>query len=194
MKVVYLKATNSKGYLKIGVEADNKTSAYYLSERVYHALSSPMRGDNLTRDTLSKIIDEDMRYRATRSALGSLSLCDSSKEALCSKLLKKGYNRKIAESVVNYMCSLGYIDEERQMEKLIVSFCENNNFGRQKIFAKLRAKGYPAGEISKKINSLLREGSIDFEKAKARLLGKYPPDLSSEEKRKILYKNGFTNV
>ena len=166
---------------------------YTLREREYRECGSPMRGDNLTRDTVSMMKKYDECYRATLFALRSLSLCDSSATHLLRKLLARGISAEIAKSTVDEMRSLGYIDEARQLEKIITDLVNKSNMGRYKITSRLMAKGYSAREINRAISELSARGEIDFSLAEERLLNKYP-ELSSDEKRKILYKNGYTNA
>ncbi len=193
MRVVYIKDSASKGYLRLGAEVDGEVRSYTVSKAEYDSLNSLSKGDNVTRDTLSFIEECDMRYRATRSALGSLSLCDSSKSALYRKLVMKGYDKKISAEVVDYMCALGYIDEDRQIERLVSSLVNQSNLGRSKVVQKLIAKGYKSQSITKVINRLAESGEIDFSAARERLLEKHS-EKDENEKKKLLYKNGFINA
>ena len=194
MKVVYLKKSSSKGYLRLGVEVDGDARSYTLSEREYRELSSLKCGDNLTRVELSALEECDMRYRALRFALSSLSLCDSSKRNLYMKLTARKISKEIAALTVNEVVRLGYLNEERQIENIAISLNEREKMGRYKITRRLLSKGYSQGDINRAICRLISEEKIDFEATRAELLAKYPDDLSDEEKRKILYKNGYVNV
>lgn len=132
-----------------------------------------------------------MRDRARKFALSSLSRYDSSKKALYEKLIARGFDKESAADAVDYVVSFGYIDEKRQIEKISLDLYNRQNFGKRKIFSRLVNKGYSPSDVSSVISSLVRDGEIDFEIAKERLLCKYPSELSPDEKRKILFKNGF---
>ena len=194
MKVVYLKKSSSKGYLRVGVEVDGEICPYTVSEREYADLSSPKCGDNLTRAEIYLLAECDMRYRALRFALSSLALCDSSKRNLYMKLTARKISKEIAASTVDEVVRLGYLNEERQIENIALSLNNREKMGRYKIARRLLSKGYSQSDINKTISRLITEGKIDFEFTKQELLSKYPENLSDEEKRKILYKNGYLNV
>ena len=134
------------------------------------------------------------RDRACKFALSSLSHSDSSKKALYNKLILKGFSKEDAAFAIEYVTSYGYVDEKRQIERIATDLCERQNIGKKKIFARLLSKGYRQSDVSEVISSLVRDGRINFELARARLLQKYPSDITEEQRKKILFKNGYTDV
>jgi regulatory protein len=137
---------------------------------------------------------EILKDKACKFALSSLSRSDSSKKALYKKLLLRGFDEEIAEFALNYVNSFGYINERAQIERIATDMCLRHNAGERKIFLRLLSKGYDKADIKTVICELCEKGILDFSLAKERLLSKYGENISGEEIKKILYKNGFTNV
>ena len=90
------------------------------------------------------------------------------------------------------MTSLGYIDEKRQLERLISEYANRKLLGPRKITPRLLAKGYNIGDIKEVYLRLSRSGEIDIEENKERLLEKHlGSGRDSEEVRRILFKYGY---
>ena len=89
------------------------------------------------------------------------------------------------------MVGRGYIDEHRQLKRLVEREACVNLLGRERIFAKLISKGYKSEDVSAVIDELISSGEIDFEASKKKLINKkLPENASGEEIRKLLYKYG----
>lgn len=138
--------------------------------------------------------NNDLKDRACKFALSSLSHSDSSKKALYKKLILRGFDSEAANAALDYVISFGYINEKEQIKRIAVDMCTRHNVGKRKIYLRLLSKGYTDSDIKSVLSELMENGSLDFDLARERLLSKYPDDISGEEKHKILYKNGFTNV
>lgn len=192
MTVIYIRPGGSKGYLRVGVEEDGEKYDFTVSESEYREAGSPLTRDNLTRDAFDILQYADMRYKAKLKALRILSYGDNSEGMLKRKLCMAGIKRDIAEDTVRECVRLGYINSDRQLEKLIINEVNIRNHGPRKIIPRLIAKGYARSDIEKAIGDLLDGGSIDFDEAKARLISKLPCGSSDEEIKKTLYKNGHT--
>ena len=93
------------------------------------------------------------------------------------------------------MIGLGYINETRQLERLIENEANVKLLGRRKIFEKLISKGYKKGEIELVLEELISQGIVDFEKSGQKLIEKKIHAAASEEEiRSLLYKNGYTDT
>ena len=90
------------------------------------------------------------------------------------------------------MLSVGYINERRQLERLILSEANLKLRGPAKISAHLASKGYSSRDIREVLTSLCESGEIDF-KANAKKLveKKLPEDSGEDEKKSFLYRNGY---
>ena len=187
LKVAYIRPSNTKGYLRIGISRDAGDLSLTVSEREYSEAGSPLIRDALDEYALSVLLLSDERYRARSKALRVLSYGDNSEGVLMRKLAMAGISRDIAEETVREMVSRGYVNSHRQLEKLITNEVNLKNSGPLKLIPKLISKGYKKSEITEVIEELESSGEIDFDAARERLLRGVP----TEDAKKILYKNGF---
>lgn len=191
MTVIYIRAGGSKGYLRVGVSEDGEKYSFTVSESEYREAGSPLTRDNLTREAFNILQYADMRYKAKLKALRILSYGDNSEGMLKRKLCISGIKREIAEETVCECVRLGYINADRQLERLIINEVNIRCYGMGKILPKLISKGYMRSDIERVAGGLSERGEIDFDEAKARLISKLPEDASDEEIKKALYKNGY---
>ena len=192
MKVTYVRAAKTKGFLNLGIETEEGVVKFSLSERDYSRLGAPLSGDVLTDDVYEELMLLDMRYKAKRRALNILSYGDNSERALTMKLIRAGVKSDIARDVTEEMVRLGYVNKSRQLEKLIINEVNLRNTGPCKLIPKLIAKGYSHSDIEAKIDELSELGEISFDQAKKRLIERLPEGADAEEIRKTLYKNGYS--
>lgn len=188
MKVIYIRPSGTKGYLRVGISEEDGTLSFTVSEREYADAGSLLVGDAVDEDAFATIKIADERYRATSKALRVLSYGDNSEGMLMRKLLSSGISRAVCGEVICEMVRLGYINSKRQLEKLISYEVNVKNTGQMKLIPKLVAKGYKKKEVEEVIDDLLMRCEISFDEAKERLLYGAPED----EIKKILYKNGHT--
>ena len=192
MKVIFVRAARSKGYIRIGISDGEEKYDLTVLESDYREAGSPVCKDGVDADTLTLLVDSDMHYRAQLYALRILSYADNNKKTLFRKLIARGIRSDIAETVVCDVVSRGYIDEKRQISIIITEEVNKKLTGPHKLRPKLISKGYAAADISSEIARLLRSGEIDFERSKCLLIEKKLPDGASEEEiKKLLYKNGY---
>ena len=112
---------------------------------------------------------------------------------LYAKLCRAGFRRDIAETVLQEMVECGYINERRQLERLILDEANRKLRGPLRIIPALATKGYATSDIREVMAGLVDSGEIDFDLNARRLLDKKLPSdgFDSEEAKKILYKNGY---
>ena len=190
MKVIYIRDSSSRGYLRIGLSDGEKKLEYTVSEKQYRELGSPLTGDEYS--DLEALCECDMRYRAKLYALRILSFGDNSELALKRKLIARSISPKIAAQTAAEMVGLGYVDEHRQLERLIESETNQRLIGREKLFPKLISKGFSRDKIESVLDELISHGIVDFEKNKRILIEKkLGPSASEEEVRVLLYKFGY---
>ena len=187
MKIIYIRASNAKGYVRIGLTDGEQSVAFTVSKREYSEAGSLSLGDEADADTLALLKLADERYRAKAKALRVLSYADNSEGMLLRKLRLSGISRAVADEVICEMVSLGYINSRRQLEQLVKAEVNKKNTGPKKLIPKLVSKGYNKSEIREVIDNLIIRGEIDFDAARERLLQGVPED----EVGKILYKNGY---
>ena len=193
VKLIYVRAARSRGYITLGISdgEDNKT-AYTVSEADYASIGMPLVGAELDGGALEVISESDGRYRATLYALRILSYGDNTAKKLYTKLISRGIAKDIASEVVEEMMSRGYIDERRQLSRLIEKEANVSLSGPMKIRAKLISAGFSSSDIDDVTDTLLREGVIDFSRSAELLIEKkLTRGATDEEKKKLLYKNGY---
>lgn len=190
MRLKHFKNSNAKGYLVLTVEDDGADERFCISERQYADIGSPLIGDELTDEVFRSIASLDETNRAMKKALGILSFGDNSRKNLFIKLRRAGFSSKISEKVSGEMIALGYINEERQLRRIIENEVNSRLTGPRKFTKKLYEKGYSVSKIIEITNELARSGEIDLDLSRKRLIEKYSP-LTEEETRALLYKQGF---
>ena len=140
---------------------------------------------------MEKIRKYDLEYRARKKALDLLSIADNNKKSLKMKLLRAGFDKELAEKVTEEMSARGYINEDRQLKRLILSEAGKKR-GPKRILSFLSSKGYSIDAIKKNIASLTDSGELDFSKIKEELiLSAKEKGQSNDDIKKLLYKQGF---
>ena len=178
--------------LLLGLVEEGEFAGYTVTADVYAELGCPEAGDDLDSDAVAEIKYADELYRARKKALSILAFADNNRRTLSSKLSRAGFGREIVEIVVNEMLERGYINERRQLERLILDEANRKLRGPLRIIPALAEKGYATSEIREVMSGLIDAGEIDFELNARRLLEKKLPDgFDDEEAKKILYRNGY---
>ena len=191
-RLVYIKENTSSKLLLLGILEAGERVRYTVTARDFAALGSPLRNTELDEPMLSAIKYSDEYVRAKRRALRLLALGDNSEKNLTLKLLRGGIRQEIAADVAREMVSLGYIDESRQLERLVAYEANAALRGPNKIIPKLVSRGYSAGEVRRVILELSESGEIDFSRSARELIKKkLPDDATREQRRALLYKNGY---
>jgi len=191
-RIVRIKADEKKGIYTLTF-SDGKSESYTVGARVYSELGGPCRGDLLSEEELA-VIKEEHAYRvAKKKALSILSCSDNNEKTVREKLVMRGVGREIAAEVAREMVSLGYIDEERQLERLVMLDANSKLFGEDRIIRHLASRGYSVKDVSETVNRLSECGEIDFSENRKRLLEKHPTS-DREEEKKLLYRYGYRTV
>ena len=170
---------------------DEKKQRYVISEGTYREIGCPLSGEEIDGERFSILSSEDEKRRALAKSLNVLSYADNNKRALTGKLMRAGFSRDAIEYAVTECVMRGYIDEDRQSERLVMKHYAEL-LGPYKIKAKLTARLYSPTLISKTIHALEERGEIDFKENRARLIReKLGEDASYDDKMKLLYKYGY---
>lgn len=178
--------------MRVGVADGEKKSSFVISEREYRESGEVRPRDEISDEMLEFFTKCDMRYKAKKRALNILSYGDNSERMLKRKLYTAGISRDIIDEVAEEMRSLGYINSERQISRLVINEVTLHSFGPGKIIPKLVSKGYDRSEVQRVISELVSRGEVDFSEARARLLrAKLSEDADDEERKKLLYKYGY---
>ena len=191
-RITYVKSGPAEGSLYIGISTDDKKEKLYISRTEYARCGAPEKGEELDEDTYYRMARYDEYHKAKKKAISILTYGDNNQKNLIRKLRIAGFAPDLAEMVCREMVSLGYINELDQLERLILSEANEKLQGPNKIFAKLTAKGYSSPDIRRVMNELVEREEINFKSNAYRLIEKkLPKDATPEEKKTLLYKNGY---
>ena len=176
--------------VKLRLADGEKIRSLTVSAEVYEAAEGRSDGE-LSEGSLAALLRDDELWRAEARALRLLEYADSSQAELKRKLLARGFCREAAEHAVMRMTELGYINEERRLRTLIINEANIKLRGPKRIYAKLAHAGYSRELILSLISELSESGEIDFQKNARRLIEKRGEGLSNDEKKRLLYTNGY---
>ena len=191
MKVIYIRDSKSKGYIRVGLGDGEEKLDFTVSESEYISLGSFLCGDDV--EDIEALRACDMRYRAKLYALRILSYGNNSASTLKRKLILKSISPGVAAEVCKEMIGLGYINEDAQLRSLIENEANFKLSGRRKIIPKLIAKGYKKENIELVLEDLISHGIVDFNENKRKLIEKkLTRGAGAAEKRKLLYSYGYS--
>ena len=179
-----------KGLLSLAIGGEESAN-YTVNSKVYLEIGSPSVGDILNDGQICLIKEYDEYFRAKKKALSILAYADNNRRNLAMKLQKAGFGRDLCDRVVCEMVSLGYIDEKRQLERLITVEANGKLRGPLRVIPSLVNKGYSSSDVRCVLRDLMESGEVDFKKNAKSLLDKKLPEADPEEKKKFLYKNGY---
>lgn len=185
-----IREVNDKGLLSLAIGGEESAN-YTVNAVLYAEIGSPSVGEALTDEQIYLIREYDEYFRAKKKALSILAYADNNRRNLALKLSKVGFSRELCDRVVAEMVSLGYIDEKRQLERLITVEANGKLRGPLRIIPALVNKGYSSSDIREVMHELTESGEVDFRRNAKILLDKKLPVADPEEKKKFLYKNGY---
>ena len=191
-RVTFVKSGPSEGSYFVGVDSDGAKEKFYISQTEYARCGAPVRGEEIDEDTYLRMARYHEYHRAKKKALSLLGYGDNNEKNLIRKLRVAGFAPDLARIVTEEMVNLGYIREDDQLRRLIAAEANGKLQGPNKIFQKLVAKGYSASDIRAVMEALVAEGEINFKSNAMRLIEKkLPADATRDEKKTLLYKNGY---
>lgn len=191
-KIISVKSKENKSlFVVLTTETNGVRQKYTISEGTYREIGCPLSGEVLNEDFIELVSFEDERRRALQKALNILAYADNNEKTLLRKLRLAGFSKESADFAKEECVRLGYIDEKRQIEHLILK-CASMLYGPHKIIAKLISRSYSASLSIKLIKELEARGEIDFAESKKILLEtKLDQNSTYEQKQKLLYKYGY---
>ena len=188
----YIKIIKEKHLLRLGISEGEECAAYTVTERAFCDIGKPSRGEELDGDTVGAIKLCDEYIRAKRKALSLLSYADNSERGLVLKLRRAGFAREISEEVSREMVSLGYINEDRSLERLLLSEANLKLRGPSKLIPCAVSRGYSPADAKRVLSRLVESGEVDLRRnADALVKRKLGDAPDPEERRALLYKNGY---
>ena len=188
----FVREAKDSHLLLLGIVEEGESARYTVNAAAFGEIGAPSVGDELDGEQMSVIRYTDELIRAKKKALAILSYADNNCRTLKMKLCRAGFSREIVDTVCSEMVERGYINERRQLERLVLDEANRKLRGPLRIIPALASKGYSSLEIREVISELVDSEEIDFGKNARVLLEKKLSDPTDEEEaKKILYKNGY---
>ena len=163
-RILFVKSNPEKKRVQLGLEEnDGEATVLKVRESTYTSFGSPERGSYVTDETLDALRYDDELLRAYKKAVGMLADSDKSRYEMAQKLRYLGYSKEIIDTVLGKCEEYGYLDEDRQLERLIERETNRKLRGRYYVKRKLMAKGYRSSAIDRITDLLVERGDIDFD-------------------------------
>lgn len=186
-----IRESKDKSLLSLCIVEGEEKLFYNVTKSVYAEIGSPCVGDGISDEDLCALEYADRLFQAEKKALAILAYADNNQRSLMQKLLRAGFDRDISRQVCERMVELGYINEKRQIERLILVEANSKLRGPGRIVPALVSKGYNSTDVISILRHLCEIGEVDLQENANRLLEKKNPDGDPEERKKILFKNGY---
>ena len=188
----FIREAKDSHLLLLGIAEEGESANYTVNAATYVEIGSPSVGEELDCSQMSAIRYTDQLIRCKKKALNILAYADNNRRNLAAKLVRAGFSREIVDTVCGEMIERGYVNEKRQLERIILDEANRKLRGPLKIIPHLVSKGYSSSEVREVLSELVESGEIDFKSnARALLVKKMPDGADEEEVKKILYKNGY---
>lgn len=142
------------------------------------------KGQEIDKDNLKSILDDDMYIKAKNKALNILSKADQSEKKIKEKL-SADFEESTIEKVLDFLRNNKFIDDKLLAQKIANTNINLNKCGKNKIKQNLYNKGINSDEISNVISNI--DSDVEFENAMYLAKKRYER-LKNEDKRKIYQK------
>ena len=187
MTVSFMRESARSGYTSLGVNVDGETKKYTVpSASVAHLV----RGCQLSEEEYLAVVNSDAVRRAMDKATSLLAASDKSRATLRMRLMASGFSRDVAEGAVTECVRQGYLDEDRQLCRLVLREATVSLRGPKYIVRKLASRGYSVSDIRRVIDELTEDGEVDFRECFSRLAERRGI-TEPEELRALAYKYGY---
>lgn len=189
-----IRPAKTRGALTLCLRAQADAPPLTLTVRrtFYESIGAPLAGAPIGQDTFIALRAEDEVLRVLPAAVRLLAYGDNSERQLYQKLVCRGFSPACASEAVREVVRRGYLCEERQLRLLIEELANRRLYGRERILAGVRAKGYPLPLATHMLDQMCRDGTVNFEKNFAVLVQKKRVDPTDDsQKRKLQYTYGY---
>ena len=192
-KILFIKTDQNHKRVQLGVDDGGDVTVLTVKESTYTSLNSPSRGDSLGESELCNLRFDDEIYRASKKALSLIADVDRSRYELRMKLFSAGFSSEAVDVALSKCEEYGYLDEERQLERLVEREANRQLRGRYYIRRKLASKGYRTSLIDRVIDKLVDLGEIDFDSNLERLAEKRGVTDDETKFMALKYRYGYEN-
>lgn len=144
------------------------------------------KGNDIDKESIQKIIDDEMYLKAKNKALSILSRSSQSQKNIVYKLSKNEFDEKTIDRVLDFLKEYKFIDDKILAKNMVKDKVNINKYGKNKIKQALYSKGIDSSTIN---TTLECEISEEKEFENALYLGNKKYDkIKNEDKNKIYKK------
>ncbi|WFD11529.1 recombination regulator RecX [Tepidibacter hydrothermalis] len=144
------------------------------------------KGNDIDKESVQKIIDDEMYLKAKNKALNILSRAPQSQKNIVYKLSKNEFNEKTIDRVLDFLKEYKFIDDEILAKNMVKDKLNINKYGKNRIKQALYSKGIDSSTINTALESEVDEDK-EFENA-LYLGNKRYEKIKNEDKNKIYQK------
>ncbi len=179
-----VRVQNGGAEVSVGVTltcGENREQKSFLLSAEQYAQLRPEKGA-ITAEQYDRLEEASTLYAAVRYGEYLLSYGANSVQMLAHKLVRHGFEREVAVAAARLLTEKGLLNESEDVRREIER-CVRKLWGRQRITAHLRGRGYGA-ELISEADALY--GEIDFSEQCRRLIVKHfgtvPADKDAQRK------------
>jgi len=124
-------------------------AAFTVSDKILASWGLEIKPDTLLSESEEELLMKEAGRLASRCAMDHLVRRDYAENELYRLLLRQGFSPELAARAMAYVCSYGYIDDERFAGQFIES--RRGSMSRRMIICKLKEKGISDDIISRQL-------------------------------------------
>ncbi len=190
-KILEINDSKSRGRMLISIENGGEILKLNVTCASLSELDSPRVLSEISVYDAASLIFDDECFRAMKRAVTVLAASDKSERRLYEKLMSSGFSREAVIETVNEVKRRGYLDEDRQLSRLVEREANLSLRGRQYIIRKLLTKGYKTSDIVRAIDALTFDGTIDFDR-NFEILAEMKGAADEESRALLKHKFGYS--
>ncbi|WZL73946.1 recombination regulator RecX [Clostridiaceae bacterium 35-E11] len=171
---------------RVNIYVDNEFFAGINKEILY--VLRLKKGQEIEKEKLEKVIDEEMYLQAKEKALTFLKFSDRTEKEMREKLKKKEYQDHIIDKVITFLKEYKFLNDEALAKTMVISKSQYKKYGRNRIKQDLYNKGIEQSIIENTITKEL-DREKEYENALA-LAYKKQKTIKDTDPRKVYEKLG----
>lgn len=159
--------------IEISSGENRETVRFTISSKMLFEIGNIGPGNlpySLTREDYDRIEYGASLWEAVKKGIDLISYSDNTKAVLKRKLIMRGFGRELAADAVDYIESIGLINEKRILSKTVENLAKTKLYGPARIKAELYKKGISGDIMREELEELL--GEYEFEENIEKLVDK----------------------
>lgn len=185
MKITKLELNKNKNKFKLYLDDEYYTDVF-VDTVVKFGLKE---GYEYEKNKIDEIIFDSEKSMAFDKAMRYLGISIKTKKQMKDYLLKKGFNEKVADYVLNKLETYNYINDQKYVESYIASY--KNKYGRHKIKFSLIQKGISKNIVDNYLKNIEKNDEIVYNLAEKKLGNKEKTNENLIKVFRFLNSRGF---